>query len=556
MTEYGLGFIFTGTDLNLFLIINQKQGIKMRFFNTAGPCKIKKHYTLPPLERFDLDNILMLIEQEKYFVLHAPRQTGKTTSMLALMEHLNKEDGYHALYINVEAAQAAREDVYKGIRTVLNEVGERAGLYFDDYSLKEIWPAILNSNGENSALNNLLTHWSKNVSRPVVLIIDEIDSLVGDTLISVLRQIRSGYDKRPANFPQSIILCGVRDVRDYRIHSDKDKSVITGGSAFNIKAESLRLGDFTDNEVEFLLMQHTKETGQKFTKDAVASIWEYTQGQPWLVSALAYEACFKIKENRNRTIDIRENMIVQAKENLILRRETHLDQLADKLKEERVKQIISPMLAGTDVQELPVDDIDYCIDLGLIKKEDQALIISNPIYTEVIPRQISTISQYNFGSRFKTAWYVKKDGSLDVNKLLKAFQEFFREHSEHWIERFSYKEAGPQLLLQAFLQRIVNSGGRIEREYGLGRMRTDLLVIWNKSESDIQKTIIELKILYKTLEKTIEQGLDQTSAYMERCGGFEGHLVIFNRQDNISWDEKIFSEKRKYKGRDIVVWGM
>ncbi|MEA1933930.1 MAG: ATP-binding protein [Thermodesulfobacteriota bacterium] len=528
----------------------------MRFFNTAGPCNVEDHYTIPPLERFNLDDILMLIEQKKYFVLHAPRQTGKTTCMLALMAYLNKEDRYHVLYINVEAAQAAREDVYKGIRAIANEVGERAELYLDDNSLKETWPDILNSYGENSALNNLLTYWSKNSSKPVVLIIDEVDSLVGDTLISVLRQIRSGYDKRPANFPQSIILCGVRDVRDYRIHSDKDKSVITGGSAFNIKAKSLRLGDFTKNEVESLLVQHTKETGQQFTKDAVGCVWEYTLGQPWLVSALAYEVCFEIKENRNRSIDITENMVAQAKENLILRRETHLDQLADKLKEDRVKQIISPMLAGTDVQELPVDDIDYCIDLGLIKKEAQALVISNPIYTEIIPRQISTISQYNFASRFKTAWYVKKDGGLDMNKLLKAFQEFFREHSEHWIERFSYKEAGPQLLLQAFLQRIVNSGGRIEREYGLGRMRTDLLVIWNKSDSDVQKTIIELKILYKTLEKTIESGLDQTSAYMERCGGSEGHLVIFNRQNDISWDEKIFSEKRKYKGRDIVVWGM
>ena len=353
----------------------------MRFFNTAGPCNVEDHYTIPPFERFNLDDILMLIEQKKYFVLHAPRQTGKTTCMLALMAYLNKEeDRYHVLYINVEAAQAAREDVYKGMRAILNEVGERAELYLDDYSLKETWPDILNSYGENSALNNLLTYWSKNSSKPVVLIIDEVDSLVGDTLISVLRQIRSGYDKRPANFPQSIILCGVRDVRDYRIHSDKDKSVITGGSAFNIKAESLRLGDFTKNEVEALLMQHTKETGQKFTKDAVNCVWEYTLGQPWLVSALAYEICFKTKENRNRSIDITENMVAQAKENLILRRETHLDQLADKLKEERVRSVVEPVLMGTlGASTISLDDMDYVYDLGLIRRKPH-VEISNPIY--------------------------------------------------------------------------------------------------------------------------------------------------------------------------------
>ncbi|WP_300458549.1 ATP-binding protein [Desulfobacula sp.] len=526
----------------------------MRFFNTAGPCKSKKHYTIPPLERFDLDDILMLIDQEKYFVLHAPRQTGKTTCMLALMEHLNQAGKYHALYMNVEAAQAVREDVVAGIHTIVADLSSRAINILNDDFIDKIRPRVFETNNAFSALNEILSLWAANSSRPVVLIIDEIDSLVGDTLISVLRQIRSGYDKRPANFPQSIILCGVRDVRDYRIHSDKDKSVITGGSAFNIKAESLRLGDFTKNEVESLLTQHTNETGQTFTRAAVDRIWAYTLGQPWLVSALAYEVCFKLKEGRDRSTPIAEDMITQAKESLILRRETHLDQLADKLKEERVRSVVEPVLMGMPgASNISVDDLDYVYDLGLIRRKPH-VAISNPIYTEIIPRMLVATTQEMMS--FETLWYVKADGSLDTNKLLIEFQEFFREHSEHWIERFSYKEAGPQLLLQAFLQRIVNSGGRIEREYGLGRMRTDLLVIWNKGNRDIQKTIIELKILYKSLEKTIEQGLAQTARYMERCGSSDGHLVIFNRGDDISWDEKIFSEKRNYKGRDIMVWGM
>ena len=92
---------------------------------------------------------------------------------------------------------------------------------------------------------------------PLVLLIDEIDSLVGDTLLSVLRQLRAGYDRRPESFPRSVLLCGVRDVRDYRIHSSVEKTVITGGSAFNVKARSLRLGDFSRDEVQALLAQHT-----------------------------------------------------------------------------------------------------------------------------------------------------------------------------------------------------------------------------------------------------------------------------------------------------------
>ena len=147
-------------------------------------------------------------------------------------------------------------------------------------------------------------------------------------------------------------------------------------------------------------------------------------------------------------------------------------------------------------------------------------------------------------------------------KLMRAFQEFFREHSDSWLERFQYKEAGPQLLMQAFLQRIVNSGGRIEREYGLGRRRTDLLLIWpvdtdNLLEAKkVQKVVIELKVLYKSLEKTIEEGLVQTYEYMDRCGTDEGHLVIFDKTKGKPWDEKIFERKESYKNKEIWVWGM
>ena len=119
--------------------------------------------------------------------------------------------------------------------------------------------------GPHGALTALLTRWAQQSDKPLVLMIDEIDSLVGDTLIAVLRQLRAGYAQRPAAFPQSVILCGVRDVRDYRIHTGDGKEIITGGSAFNIKAESLRMGDFDAEEVGRLLHQHTTETGQAFS---------------------------------------------------------------------------------------------------------------------------------------------------------------------------------------------------------------------------------------------------------------------------------------------------
>ena len=405
------------------------------------------------------------------------------------------------------------------------------------------------------ALNELLSQWAAANPKPVVLLLDEIDALVGDTLISVLRQLRAGYSNRPALFPQSIVLCGVRDVRDYRLHSSREKAIITGGSAFNIKAKSLRLGNFSREELETLYQIHTEETGQAFEPNALEIAWEATYGQPWLVNALGYEVCFEMPEGRDRATAITADMMETAKERLILRRDTHLDQLVDKLKEERVKRVIEPILAGDASPDLiPTDDIQYVNDLGLIRTQGQ-LAIANRIYQEIIPRELTYSTQLTIAHQ--PAWYIRaEDGRLDMPKLLTAFQQFFREHSEHWIERFDYKEAGPQLLLQAFLQRIVNSGGRVEREYGLGRKRTDLLVLWPVHDDQIQRVVMELKIRYGALSTTIAEGLEQTWKYMDRCGAEQGHLIIFDRTPDIPWEQKIFRQDETFRGTPISVWGM
>jgi len=524
-----------------------------RFFNTAGPIKKEKHYYVEPLDRMDMETVLSLIDQQKYFIFHAPRQTGKTTYMHALTDFLNQQGKYKCLYINVEAAQAARENVKDGIGTIISILASEAYHNLEDSFLEDHGQQILTKKGEFFALQETLIQWCKQSEKPIVLFIDEIDSLVGDTLIALLRQIRSGYEKRPAMFPQSIVLCGVRDVKDYRIHSHKDKTIITGGSAFNIKATSLRLGDFTPQEIEKLFQQHTEETGQLFNKNILPLVWDLTEGQPWLVNALAYETCFEMKAGRDRNLEITIGMIEQAKEHLILRRETHLDQLADKLKEDRVRRVIEPILAcSEEAKKIPEDDLEYVVDLGLIKK-DQQIRIANRIYREVIPRTLTYSTQLTIHQ--EASWYIRDDGRLDMDKLLVAFQRFFRQNFEHWLDGFDYSEAGPQLLLQSFLQRIVNSGGKVNREYGLGRQRTDLFLQW-PYQSGNQDIVIELKLLYGSLDKTIEKGLEQTRQYMDKCGTQEGYLLIFNRSLNLPWDKKIFKLEKTFKGSLIRVYGM
>ena len=525
----------------------------MRFFNTSGPVVAADHYCIPPLERLNLADVRRFIRDKRYFVLHAPRQTGKTSALLTLRDLLNAEDTYRCVYVNIEGGQAAREDVEQVMRTILGELASWARSTLGDEFLDDIWPDILSKYGPHGALREALTRWAEADSKPLVLLIDEIDALIGDSLLSVLRQLRAGYVRRPAGFPQSVVLCGVRDVRDYRIQSTAENALIAGGSAFNIRARSLRLGDFSRDEVIALLNQHTEETGQVFTADALETVWMQTQGQPYLVNALADETCFHDGDTADRLRPITADDILEAQEQLILRRETHLDQLADKLKEDRVRRVVEPLLSGTEERRFIDRDIEYVRDLGLVAQE-RPVRIANPIYAEVVPRELTWVVQEEFEQ--ETAWYVTADGSLDVVALMTEFQTFFREHSEHWVTRFQYQEAGPQLLLQAFLQRIVNSGGRIEREYGLGRGRTDLLIVWPQGDQT-RKVVIECKILHKSLEQTIAEGLEQTAEYMDRCAAEAGHLVIFDRREDRRWDDKVFHFRRaSISGVEIDVWGM
>ena len=529
----------------------------MRFFNTEGPIRPDEHYHIPPLDRVDLDELLGLVRDQRYFVLHAPRQTGKTSALLALRDLLNAGGDYRCVYANVEAGQAMRENVAEGMRAVLSELALEASVTLGDETLEGIWPGVLERAGPGQALRQALLRWSMADPKPLVLLIDEIDALVGDTLLSVLRQLRTGYPGRPARFPQSVVLCGVRDVRDYRIHSTAENALVLGGSAFNVKSKSLRLGDFTEAETRALLAQHTAETGQAFTDGALELILTRSAGQPWLVNALCREACFDSEAGRDRSRAITESDILDAQERLILARVTHLDQLADKLREERVRRVVEPILAGASVSAWSTEDVAYVHDLGLVALDDEGTPrIANPIYAEVVPRHLNHAVQMGLPQRM--AWYVDADGGLDVDGLIAAFQTFFREHSEHWVQRFEqYHEAGPQLLLQAYLQRIVNGGGRLEREYALGRGRVDLLILWRQGRL-IRKFVIECKVVHKDLERTVADGLAQTRGYIDRCGAEAGHLIVFDRAPDRTWEEKLFRREAPagVGGVPVTVWGM
>lgn len=516
-----------------------------RFFNTTGFCSPEKHYMVEPL-RGILKELYALIEKEQYFLIHAPRQTGKTTLLHALAHRINGEGKYTACVMSVEQAGVpsfTMEQANKAMTDALYTLSARF-LTDSERPQKPVHPISLHS---------YLEQWSKSQPKPIVLLIDEADSLWDDVMVSFLRQLRDGFQNRPEGFPQSIALVGLRDIREYRLKARHDNPSLGAGSPFNVKAESFFLSTFSFEEVKSLLEQHTADTGQHFSKAVMDKIFEFSGGQPWLTNALANEIVVKML-GEDFTQTIQPEMVETAKERLIAARQTHLDSLADKLKEDRVRKVVMAIVSG----DAPLyddwdDSLRYCRDLGLIKNTRGEVVFANPIYREIITRVLnSSFEGIMIGQEiYQTPFYVRPDGSLDMYKLLREFQQFYRENSEHWLERFQYKEAGHQLLLMAFLQRVVNGGGRIEREMAAGNGRTDLAAFWKD-----QVFAIEMKI--KRRKDALEKGLDQLWAYLDRLGQQQGYLVLFETKtsEEIPWEERIKWEEVTHKGKRITVLEM
>ena len=361
----------------------------MRFFNTEGPVRPDEHYAIPPLARGDKGEILRLIQEKRYFVLHAPRQTGKTSTLIALRDLLNSGEvgNFRCVDVNVESAasaQVAHDDTARGMRAILSSLADSALLLGDDYPAGA-WLDVLAKTGPENALRGLLFRWCMANPVPLVLLVDEIDSLMGDTLLSALRQLRAGYTDRPRGFPHSVVLCGVHDIKDYRIRSSAGE-VIAGGSPFNIAAKPQRLADFTEAQTYALMRQHTDETDQSFTPAARKAVWEQTRGQPWLVNALCAGACFDNATGRERSRVIDKEHIHAVREELILSRRTHLDQLVRKLEDERVRRVVEP-IPSVGLPQYRAGDLEYVRELGLIAS-DSPPRIANPIYQEVVTRAL------------------------------------------------------------------------------------------------------------------------------------------------------------------------
>jgi len=511
-----------------------------KFFNTAGLCNPEKHYMVDPLKR--LTQVENLIKNELYFTLHAPRQTGKTTYLHAFARKLNREGNYVSLVVSFESAGYKSITVKEANETLNYRIFMGAEIQLDE--------AYRPPNPNEKKFVNLLdylTQWCQKLEKPLVLLIDEIDSLHDDVLISILRQLRDGYQSRPGNFPSSVALVGLRDVREYKAKIRPDSNSLGTASPFNIKAKSVMLSNFTNKEVFELLGQHERETKQLFPQEVKEEIFNLSNGQPWLVNAIANQIVTEILGD-DYSKKITPGIVNEAKNQLILRRDTHLDSLADKLKEERVKRVVQSIIKGESIHfDILDDDLTYMRDLGLVS-QTSPLKFANSIYAEIILRIMSSPIEVSLPEKIQTPWFLNSDGALNMDKVLQEFQKFYQRNSEFWIKRYEYRESAQHLLLLAFLQRIINAGGDVIHEMALGNNRLDLLVKFQR-----QEFALELKIWRDSY--TIDDGKEQLSGYLDKLGLKQGYLVIFDPREK-PWEEKIYTKEIIFEDKKITMVGM
>ncbi|MDR3012714.1 MAG: ATP-binding protein [Chitinispirillales bacterium] len=520
-----------------------------RFFNVAGPCIPGKHYMLDPMRGMGSE-LMRFINSEQYFIIHAARQSGKTTLIWELANDINAHGKYHALYCSLEAIQEFT-DPEKGIPEIVRKIASS----IENQSLPTGFAKDADYSDTSGVLNTSLVRYCRSLDKPLVVFFDEADCLSDGTLITFLRQLREGYiSKGRVPFVHSLALVGLRNLRDYKVRVRPDSESRGGASPFNIVTEYINLRNFLPAEVTELYAQHTVETGQAFEPEAVDYAFEQTLGQPWLVNAIAREATVKIlREDYSKPVT--RALVEQAIQNIILARGTHVDSLMERLRDPRIRKVIEPLILGDVVMDEETDDYQYTKDLGLIRENGGKVESANPIYAELIVRMLSNSVQKsisNTHTNYEPPRYMK-DGRLDMDFLISDFQTYWRENSEIWISRYKtelyeYDEAAPHLVIQAFLQRVINGGGKIMREMALGTGRCDLCVVYGE-----QKYPIELKIL-QNMRKSVDP-MEQLTKYMDKVGSNFGWLVIFDKDTKKNWDEKIYIRKEYADGKEITVAG-
>jgi hypothetical protein len=321
---------------------------------------------LPVLPR--QPEVVKMIDEELYFIFHAPRQSGKTTFFDALTDEINSNGNYYVLYCSLMTLRSITDEKKAMDRVVsqLNDAMESSQVK----SIKQkaySYNSLQGMEAPDIKVKSLLNQLCLDLDRDLIVIFDEADCLSRPGLITFLSQISCGYNNRymPGNkFPRALALVGMRNISYYIPTNHPNDAPLHLTSYSDIFAESVTLANFTHSQIKALYHQHTEATGQVFEDDAVDRAWYWSEGQPWLVNALA-KFVIENELNDDYSNTISSGLIDQVADSLFKRQDAHLDSLLNRLKDPRVIKVMQPVFAGTEsgTSSSTDDDLQYCKDL-------------------------------------------------------------------------------------------------------------------------------------------------------------------------------------------------
>ena len=467
----------------------------MKAFNTVGVCIPEKHYMVDLTER--VAQIRAMVDDGKYFCINRARQYGKTTTLNALRKDLSDRNTVISLdFQGIGAAGFRTEEDFSQAFCGLLLRATRVGLILPETILDRI-EVISKQDPPTTKLGNLfeiLTDWCASSERPIVLIIDEVDSATNNQVfLDFLAQLRQGYlDRESMGIPafQSVILAGVTDVKHLKSKlRDEDQHKVN--SPWNIAKDFNVDMSFSTADIAGMLDQYENEHHAGLPIGKIAQeIRDYTSGYPFLVSRI----CELIVENG---LPWSHAGIADAVKRILEENNTLFESLMGKLKNmPKLKSMLYEMLMhGTVISYNPdQEDIRQLEMYGFIRNSEQRVVIANRI----------------FEMRLYNLFLIEEE--LKSNRF-SAEGDRFREKD------------GRELFL-LYLKPIINGSGNYYIEAQTrDQSRTDLIVDYRG-----EQFIIEMKIWRGDAYNA--RGEQQLSDYLDYFHLDKGYMLSFNFNKN------------------------
>ncbi|MDR2353361.1 MAG: ATP-binding protein [Deltaproteobacteria bacterium] len=516
--------------------------ILAKYFNTGGPSDPSRHYVVPAVERVPVAR--QLVEDGLFFVLHGPRQSGKTTFVLEFIREINSCGRYHAFYLSLQEARGIKglSKFASFFVETLNEALKNSGVEILAKTTVPYEDLTFPQKAIRRALNSLCS----SLDKPVILFIDEVETLQGKVLKSFLDQIRCGFVMRNRfNFPHSLGLVAMRDLEDLRLEHTSAKRASLLASPFNI-ARDLYLPNFSFADINKLYEMHVVTTGQIIEDQARVRAWEWSEGQPWLVNALIAEVV-EVILNGDLGKVVTEDLIDRAAQELLKNRPAHLRHLMLWLEDPRIRRAVGPVIAGSVIKRPVLNEgIFLALDLGLLSADvNDHLRPANRLYRYLM--ESSFTRSLKFPASLE-GLFINKDNIL-MTSLLREFQRYWREMSRSWLRPYQNIPAVlSHLATQTFLKAATASQTHLVRGSVLGEDSLEICAEFSGKRYPL--------LLMVARPRAVETGLEELSRNLESLGVLEGWLLVFDFDYQKTAEEKMYwKTKTLAAGRTIHVLG-